>query len=175
MSKLMVGIIFICLVSFFYIGSLIFVLIKINKLKKIEKTRFFKNKQLLITFYILSYLITPVLLGLLVGLITYIASLDSNNIPDSYFYGFQASYLIYVIYVLAIILIGTKLYKTMYIVEANNCYYFLDNVVISKENIVTITNNLKRSYLIISYNNNNFREAYQLKYSWKLKDFFDEK
>ncbi|QGS52006.1 hypothetical protein [Spiroplasma tabanidicola] len=175
-NKMLIGIIFITLVSLLFFGSVVWINLKMKALKKLENKRVYYSKKILYWFYAITYCVFPIILGLMIGLIVYLNIYKKDEITGLNSYLFTGSYLAYIVFIFVLIIVGTKLYKAMLIVEANESYYFLDNTIIKKKTIIAISNTLKRNYLVISYSSeSNLREVYQVKYSWQLKDFFDEK
>ncbi|QEH61916.1 hypothetical protein SCHIN_v1c07210 [Spiroplasma chinense] len=174
MSKVITGIILISFCSALFLSAVIFMTIKLFKLKKLENQRIFKNKTSYIWFYIIVFCLTPLLFCSSLGLGIYSLTLNEESAKEITL-AFNIVYLVYVGYILIVILVGEKYYKSMIVVQQNDIYYFVDGTKIAKSQIVGFNNTLRRNVLIINYLSEGRNEVYYIKYHWSLKDWFLEK
>ncbi|AOG60478.1 hypothetical protein SHELI_v1c05270 [Spiroplasma helicoides] len=174
MTKILTGIVLISFCTVLFSAVLVYINLKFYKLKKMDIKRAYINKPVFIWFNVICYLITPVLFILSLGLGVY-CYIGDENIVEKFVLPFNILYITYVVFVLLMILFGDKVYKTMYIIESNEVYYFLFDLKIDKNSIRSISSTLRRNYLVISYlDSHNSVNTAQLKYNWRLKDFFSD-
>lgn len=178
MSSVFTGLVLIIVCSIFMGGRLTYMLVRVkNKLIK-TADRVYKNKKTILTLYILFFIIIPIIFAAAVTLAVLTLkqndlNIDSDNKLKNLKLAFNITYLTYVFLILVSLMLIERAFKVMIVFEKDQIYYFLDGKKISKNSIVTISHNVKRTILIISYTDGDGkRDAYIMKYNFRLKDWF---
>gem|GEM_PF-5997457 len=91
---------------------------------------------------------------------------ENENLINSYKLTFNILYLIYIIFIFINLLVGERLFKNMLITEKDGTYFFLNNKHISKNMIINITLNEKKTIIILNYLDDNHKQTiYILKFN----------
>ncbi|ATX70904.1 hypothetical protein [Spiroplasma clarkii] len=180
MSSVFTGIVLIGVCSILMIAMLIRVLVKICKIKASKFERIYKNRNLIIWFYVAFLIILPGLLAPTIAFAVLTILQNNLNLTNDEKLSqlkliFNILYLVYTIFILANLLMMGRFTKSLIIVEHENNYLFLDGTIINKDKIRTITHNLKRTVLMIAYYDpQDVYEVMVLSYNFRLKDWLSE-
>lgn len=171
MSGVYTGLVLISICSMLTIAMLIVILLKILKLKKRGFDRIYKNKGIIVWFYILHFLFIPLLFAACITLVILIINQnqqnqENENLLNSYKLTFNILYLSYIVFIFINLLVGERLFKNMLITEKDGTYFFLNNKHVSKNMIISITPNEKKTIIILNYLDDNHKQTiYILKFS----------